>query len=116
MPLTLSSSAGQVSEDVSKPIRSLSSPSNQSVYFIFSVLTSTLSTFNFGYHSAVINQPRSAIAGCSLISKNCIPMNDWFWGVFVSLFVVGGIAGSAGVSLLTWDVMELCFGTTSDSF
>ena len=64
-------------------------------YLMFCILSCTLTAFSFGFHSGVINQPREAMSHCAEISENCIPMNDLEWGIFVSLFVVGGIFGGA---------------------
>ena len=61
---------------------------------IFGLLCSVLSTFSTGYHSGVINAPRASMSDCLEPSENCIPMNDLQWGLFVSLFVIGGIFGS----------------------
>lgn len=61
---------------------------------IYGLICATLSTFSLGYHSGVINGPRAAMSDCLDTEKNCIPMNDLEWGLFVSLFVIGGIVGS----------------------
>lgn len=61
---------------------------------ILGIICATLSTFSSGFHSGVINAPRASMSDCSEIEKNCIPMNDLEWGVFVSIFVIGGILGS----------------------
>jgi hypothetical protein len=61
---------------------------------IFGIICATLSTFSCGFHQGVINAPRASISDCSEIEDNCIPMNDLEWGLFVAIFVVGGILGS----------------------
>ncbi|KAJ3175550.1 Solute carrier 2, facilitated glucose transporter member 3 [Irineochytrium annulatum] len=64
-----------------------------------SVLFATVTAFQFGFHSGVINQPRVAMSKCDepltaeLSLPECIPMDDWQWGTFVSLFLLGGIIG-----------------------
>ncbi|KAJ3216748.1 hypothetical protein HDU67_009074 [Dinochytrium kinnereticum] len=64
-----------------------------------SILVAALTAFQFGYHSGVINQPRDAISNCTSGTStpgslpDCIPMDDWQWGIFVSLFLLGGIVG-----------------------
>ncbi|KAJ3104034.1 Solute carrier 2, facilitated glucose transporter member 1 [Phlyctochytrium planicorne] len=65
-----------------------------------SILTAALTAFQFGYHAGVINQPRNAMTNCDTLTivesgslPQCIPMDDWEWGAFVSLFLLGGILG-----------------------
>ncbi|TPX44282.1 hypothetical protein SeLEV6574_g04587 [Synchytrium endobioticum] len=73
--------------------------STATVYLIFCVGVACLSTFSFGFHSGAINQPRDAITVCTtpnnpdLYLKDCIDMDDWSWGIFVSIFLLGGIVG-----------------------
>ncbi|TPX32056.1 hypothetical protein SmJEL517_g04762 [Synchytrium microbalum] len=70
-----------------------------SLMLLLCVTVAALSTFQFGFASGVINQPRDAITVCKEIEApnqvlpNCIPMNDIEWGLFVSLFLLGGILG-----------------------
>ncbi|KAL3901046.1 MAG: hypothetical protein SGCHY_000896 [Lobulomycetales sp.] len=49
----------------------------------------SLGTIQYGWNSGVINQPRDSITGE-------IPMSNLLWGVFVSMFHVGGIIGGFG--------------------
>ncbi|KAJ1550305.1 Solute carrier 2, facilitated glucose transporter member 4, partial [Cladochytrium tenue] len=63
----------------------------------------------FGFNSGVINQPRQAISKCddtgsaAMEDPNCIPMDDWQWGIFVSIFLLGGVAGALPAGqLATW--------------
>ncbi|KAI8853810.1 general substrate transporter [Chytridium lagenaria] len=63
-----------------------------------SIVVAALTAFQFGFHSGVINQPRDAISNCTLPTvegslPDCIPMDDWQWGFFVSVFLLGGIIG-----------------------
>ncbi|KAJ3270937.1 Solute carrier 2, facilitated glucose transporter member 1, partial [Blyttiomyces sp. JEL0837] len=64
--------------------------------------TGTLTAFQFGYNAGVINQPRDAMSNCTKVTypidkpnglPECIPMDDWQWGLFVSIFLLGGIIG-----------------------
>jgi MFS family permease len=68
------------------------------------------------------NCPISSIDDPSTVTDDCIPMNDWEWGLFVSLFVIGGILGSPlGGKLATlhgrrmilfWGNLGFLFGTS----
>ncbi|KAJ3074232.1 hypothetical protein HDU98_011800 [Podochytrium sp. JEL0797] len=63
------------------------------------VATAALSAFTFGFHLGEVNQPRDAMSNCDPtdallgLAANCIPMNDWEWGTFVSIFLLGGTLG-----------------------
>ena len=71
-------------------------------YLYFNIVSCILTAFQFGYHSGCVNQPHSAITECEIhSSEDCIPMNDWEWGAFVSIFLVGGIIGSLIAGQLT---------------
>ncbi|KAJ3163187.1 hypothetical protein HDU86_002356 [Geranomyces michiganensis] len=61
-------------------------PRQLTAYVVFCVLTAALSPFQFGFHAGVINPPRQAMS-------SAIPMTDWEWGAFVSLFLLGGVIG-----------------------
>ncbi|KAJ3149757.1 hypothetical protein HDU89_003514 [Geranomyces variabilis] len=65
------------------------SPRHLTAYVVFCVLTAALSPFQFGFHAGVINPPRQAMS-------SAIPMTDWEWGAFVSLFLLGGVIGGLG--------------------
>ncbi|KND00732.1 sugar porter (SP) family MFS transporter [Spizellomyces punctatus DAOM BR117] len=68
-----------------------------SPYLLFCVIVGSLTAFQFGYNSGVVNQPRDAMTNCPSAPgewpQNCIPMDDWQWGIFVSMFLLGGIIG-----------------------
>ncbi|KAJ3187098.1 hypothetical protein HDU85_007136 [Gaertneriomyces sp. JEL0708] len=67
-------------------------------FVLFCALVASLTSFSFGYHSGVINQPRDAMTNCTPVAEeyppNCLPMNDWQWGTFVSMYLFGGIFGA----------------------
>ncbi|KAI9094359.1 general substrate transporter [Phlyctochytrium arcticum] len=73
-------------------------------YVLFCAAVACLGAFQFGFNSGVVNQPRQAMTDCIPVPdaypQNCIPMNDWQWGVFVSSFVLGGIVGGLSGGLL----------------
>ncbi|TPX58838.1 hypothetical protein SpCBS45565_g07906, partial [Spizellomyces sp. 'palustris'] len=83
-----------------------------SPYLLFCVIVGSLTAFQFGYNSGVVNQPRDAMVSILEFVRgsarrrptncpsapgewpqNCIPMDDWQWGIFVSMFLLGGIFG-----------------------
>ncbi|KAJ3120154.1 Solute carrier 2, facilitated glucose transporter member 4 [Physocladia obscura] len=65
-----------------------------------SVFTATLSAFTFGYHLGEVNQPREAMTRCPHGTGDCVAMSDLEWGLFVSIFLVGGtVAGSMAGAL-----------------
>ncbi|KAI9207953.1 general substrate transporter [Polychytrium aggregatum] len=74
----------------------MSSPPT-SFYLITCVAVASISALQFGYHSGVINQPREAMTNCSIVDerwpRDCVPMSDWQWGAFVSIFLLGGVFG-----------------------
>ncbi|KAJ3394888.1 serine protease [Entophlyctis sp. JEL0112] len=63
--------------------------------------TAALTALTFGYHLGEVNQPRAAMSDCPNLPlplhafglPDCIPMTDVQWGLFVSVFLLGGTAG-----------------------
>ncbi|KAJ3099201.1 Solute carrier 2, facilitated glucose transporter member 3 [Phlyctochytrium planicorne] len=73
---------------------------NTTLTLSLSILVAALTAFQFGYHSGVINQPKDAMSNCTdsppeldASFPECIPMNDFQWGTFVALFLLGGMFG-----------------------
>ncbi|KAI8830674.1 general substrate transporter [Chytriomyces cf. hyalinus JEL632] len=65
------------------------------------VASAALTAFSFGFHLGEVNQPREAMSNCTAVDDlilsagtDCIPMDDWAWGTFVSIFVLGGTVGA----------------------
>ncbi|KAJ3128759.1 Solute carrier 2, facilitated glucose transporter member 3 [Nowakowskiella sp. JEL0407] len=67
---------------------------------LFNILAGSFSAFQFGFNSGVVNQPRTAITDCKY-NENCIPLDDWQWGAFVSSFLLGGVCGALIAGSLT---------------
>ncbi|KAJ3392916.1 Solute carrier 2, facilitated glucose transporter member 1 [Entophlyctis sp. JEL0112] len=64
--------------------------------------TAALTALTFGYHLGEVNQPRAAMSDCTNLPPlpihafglpDCIPMTDVQWGLFVSVFLLGGTLG-----------------------
>lgn len=69
-------------------------------YLTFVVISACLSSFLFGFNNGIVNQTLPVIVNCASASHSgpfpsCISMGDWEQGLFVSIFLVGGIVGGA---------------------
>ncbi|KAI9327785.1 general substrate transporter [Obelidium mucronatum] len=89
---------------MSSPSRATAAPPRKQLVSTLAlcVFTAALSAFTFGFHLGEVNQPRQAMSNCAAADRrfsaaglpDCIPMDDWAWGTFVSLFLLGGTAGA----------------------
>ncbi|RKP37333.1 general substrate transporter [Dimargaris cristalligena] len=71
-------------------------------YMIFSAVIASLGSFNNGYNTSVFNIPENVIRFCNGVVPpdhkqgglpDCIPMDNFQWGMAVAMFAIGGLIG-----------------------
>ncbi|KAI8142491.1 major facilitator superfamily domain-containing protein [Fennellomyces sp. T-0311] len=79
---------------------------------IFSALVASLGTFNCGVNTSALNIPSYFVRNCPNVPSGqisyypgsgltqCIPMNDWVWGIATGMFAIGGLIGAMTVGPL----------------